>query len=366
MKFLYFSPIMWDDLKQRPQHIAEELARDNNVLFVEPSVSYIKGLKSGYYRKRYLNVNDNLDVIRFSGKFRIPKSLDVFGINKYFERKKILKYLTKEHIIWLGTPISYSYVEFYEENFIIYDKMDDYASLTKNNLLKKTILFYEKKLLNRADMILTSSNFMFSNLIKKYKNVKLIKNGISKEFINPKIIVPDDYKKIIFAIRENGKKIFGYIGTIDYWFDFKILDIILENPSNVVVLVGKFNLKPSYHENLYCFESVEKRMIPGVLGSFDYCLYPFECDFIDTIDPVKIYEYIAMNKIVLAKKSLETENFVNKVFLYNDYKEFSDLIFEINRFTKPFSDCKSKESYINSNLWERKIREILLELNLCI
>ena len=47
MKILYFSPIEYQGLKQRPQYIAEGLARQHEVTYVDPTVSMMKFLLKG-------------------------------------------------------------------------------------------------------------------------------------------------------------------------------------------------------------------------------------------------------------------------------------------------------------------------------
>ena len=64
MKILYFSPIEYQGLKQRPQYIAEGLARQHEVTYVDPTVSMMKfllkgGEKPGGYAYR---VNEHLKV----------------------------------------------------------------------------------------------------------------------------------------------------------------------------------------------------------------------------------------------------------------------------------------------------------------
>lgn len=91
MNILYFSPINWDYLKQRPQYIAEELSKYHSVCFVEPSISIISSIlrKRFDVNSREISVNTNLKIIRPIG-FRLPKIfdlLDFIGLNLAYEKK---------------------------------------------------------------------------------------------------------------------------------------------------------------------------------------------------------------------------------------------------------------------------------------
>lgn len=79
MKILYFSPIYWNDLKQRPQHLAEELAKMPGVqiTFVEPSISILNSIvrQNSDYKRRNQVINDSLQIFRPSGSLRFLEAL---------------------------------------------------------------------------------------------------------------------------------------------------------------------------------------------------------------------------------------------------------------------------------------------------
>ena len=52
MKILFFSPIEYQGLKQRPQYIAEGLAKKHEVTYVDPTVSAMKYLLKGGEKPR--------------------------------------------------------------------------------------------------------------------------------------------------------------------------------------------------------------------------------------------------------------------------------------------------------------------------
>lgn len=360
MKFAYFSPIMWDDLKQRPQHIAEELSKDHEVIFIEPSVSFIKGYRSKFYKKREFWVNPKLKIVRLSGILNVPKSLNFLNLKwvSDFKNKRLKRYLDESQIIWMGSPIFRPYLKYKKNQTVIYDKMDDYSALTENLLLKKQLISDEKILLDEANLIFTSSDTFFENLSRRYKDIYLIKNALSSDFFRGK--ENDAPEFLTQLMRDEKKKIFGYIGSIDHWFDFQVIHEILEkSEDNVVVLIGRFNVKVENKKNLFCFESVPKELIPDVISAFDYCLFPFKCDFLDTIDPVKIYEYLAMNKIIIAKKSAETLKNNHLINLYDSKEELDQILGNICKIQKPFNSEQAVSDYKMDNNWGKRVDEIL-------
>ncbi len=47
VKILYLAPIPYDGLRQRPQYIADGLAQKHEVIYVNPTVSWLKYLLKG-------------------------------------------------------------------------------------------------------------------------------------------------------------------------------------------------------------------------------------------------------------------------------------------------------------------------------
>ena len=56
MKILYFAPISYGDIKQRPQHIAEELAKEHEVWYVDSTITGMRCLKWMEQAVRLINM----------------------------------------------------------------------------------------------------------------------------------------------------------------------------------------------------------------------------------------------------------------------------------------------------------------------
>ncbi|MDQ0244814.1 hypothetical protein J2S09_002385 [Bacillus fengqiuensis] len=368
---LYFSPINWFELKQRPQHIAEELSKQYQITFVEPSISILSSIvrKSGEHKGRFFSVNENLGVIRPSGMLRLPRSIEYYNfarINTLYERKQLQEYINKSDIIWLGSPIYYPVIEneALEDKILIYDKMDDYVGLTRNEYLQKIIAKNEVRLLKEADITFVSSDYFYKEISKLNNNtnkVFLVNNGLDKGGLaGAKSVTANIIKKI----KQDGSVIFGYIGTVDHWFDYEIIwEILRFNPNFKVVIVGRDNRREEriISENVYYFDPVNKEEIFDIVKTFDYCLYPFKLnEFLQTINPVKMYEYLACNKSTIAANSTETAKFTKNVLLYKSLEDFTQILQSLNDSTldvKKFSKDELEE-FIYQNSWEQRVKRI--------
>lgn len=356
MNILYFSPIPYSSLMQRPQHLAQEFAKEHKVYFVEPTESGLLRFKKSKKEISIINIDENLKIIQLSGRlttYRFLELIDLFKFNAKSEKKQLSQIIQFIDIILVGHPWCYNLIRDY--NIVtIYDKMDDHINLNKNFLYKLYYFIYERKLINKVEAVLVTCT-QFYDRIKKYRNnVYLINNAtaigtLDREY--PSVIFSDLDKNL------DNKKIFGYIGTIDYWFDFKVVEIILNHSSdNVILLIGDNKVKIYDHPNVLYLGIKKKELLPDYIKKFDCCLYPFKKNkLLETINPVKIYEYLAMNKPVIAVKSNETKIFGNYIKLYEDYRSLVDIL--NCELVVPFSKAENKE-FINKNTWESRYKDI--------
>lgn len=367
MNILYFSPILWDSLKQRPQHIAEGLSKKHKVVFYEPVISFLNSLKSKnhLYKGYEKELSSSLKVKRLSGLLRLPRSLDIYdplGINNISERLQLMSAYKECDAVWLGSPLYYSCFKGLKDKLLIYDKMDDYSFITPDRRIRKLIQRNEIELIKSADIIFTSYS-SFKRDVSGKSNAVLVKNGADE--INKDSLIQSSEAEMIRRLRNSGRCIFGYVGTIDYWFDFEAVKRILKSDSrNAVVIVGNRRISCVEDPDIIYIDAVDKRKLPGIIDEFDFCLYNFKFgEYLDTINPVKIYEYLGLNKPVISVRSSETEVFGNLLNRYSSYEGLESILKGIQQIGCPFLSEEERMIFINDNTWHRRIELIEETLN---
>ena len=368
MKIAYFAPIYFDYLKQRPQHFAELLSKDHEIIYIEPTISLMRYLLKGgtSFKGIDYQISSNLKVVRAGGGCTLHKSLDYFdllNINSISEYFQLRKYVNDCDIIWTGYPGWYNVISRYKDKKLVYDKMDEDSQIATNYFLKKSLKSKEEKLIRSADLIFVSCQKFFDQIREQHSNVKLLQNGVLVDFADfgcQKLQTESKWMR--FGLGQE-KNIFGYVGTISHWFDFDVLNIILQaDPNNEIVLIGNNVIPEMKHERVHYIAPVKKEQIPGVIEQFDVCLYNFKRnDLLDTINPVKIYEYLALNKPVLAVRSMETSQFEDQLMLYDDPEDVKAILSA--GWDYPFRSKEEQKKFIDDNSWENRIRLVEKELN---
>ena len=356
MKIVYFSSIAYSYLKQRPQYFAELLSKEHQVYYIEPTKRVLSYLKNGKFKAEEYKVNKNLTVFRCDGRFVLPfrwNVLDPFYLNGLFEYVQLRKILQDTDVIIVGFEGWYNVISRVKNKKIIYDKMDENALLSNLSGNQLYLQKCENKLIKKSTAMFASAK-VFVDKYKKDLPVYLIPNaydGVEGRYAVKK------------ATSEN-KKIFGYVGTIAEWFDNKAIELIAENPYHQVVLVGPCETNKIDRENITYIGKVEKKEVAKYICSFDVCLYPFKkSELLDTINPVKIYEYLSFNKPTIAVSSEEIDGFDANIYTYQDYDELKKLCDQT--LNQPFDTIEQYDFFMKSNNWEnrvKKINEILEEL----
>lgn len=359
MNILYFAPIAFGYLKQRPQYIAEALAKFHTVFYIEPTVSLTAAVhnkeKKLDYKQRRCKRSEKLYVIKLDGRFSLPyrlKYADPLGIAAVSEYIQLVCSVKKIDLIWIGYPGWYDVAKYFQDVCMVYDIMDDYAKLAGDRKTGIYLRRCSKKLETEADIMITSSVLFYENMRRKRKNVFLIPNALPDVYgqkLKPEDMEPKEVRLT--------QAIFGYTGVIAEWFDTAIIAELAGLEDSRVVLAGPVSISKLQKENITYTGQVPKAAVLNIIQKCDVCLYPFlPGPLLDTINPVKIYEYLALNKPVIARRSRETEQFAGLISLYADMEEFRQILKK--GVKQPFFNWKSYRSFVEKNSWGYRGRQI--------
>lgn len=353
MNILYFAPIYYDDMKQRPQQIAECLAKKHTVYYIEPTVSFLRWLlkRGRTFRGRSKRLSKNLYVIRLNGLLTLHKSLemfDIFGINSRSERCQLSSMIQDIDIVWSGYLGWYTLVRHMRDKMIVFDKMDEEDLLASSFFLKTTLRRNKDRMIALADIVFVSSIQFYEELKGSKDQLYRIPNAVSHQFAT----VPVSYDRI------SKIKTFGYVGTMGEWFDLSVIEKILEmDPEYEVVLVGRNYLKEIKNPRVHYMGVKKNRELPALIQSFDVCLYNFkQTSLLDTVNPVKIYEYLSLNKPTLAVKSKETIPLQDYLMIYGQVDEIGK--FDWEKVKRPFSNPAELKKFLNNNSWMARAEQM--------
>jgi len=321
----------WDGINHRPHHFARRAAESGwQVFYVEPPASIIAPLKSGKNRQRMLQrwrnwrqgprvVEDNITIIApppilpFGNRYRL--------INKINQRL-ISNGIRKGHREQVnGAPLDlYTYLPSAVDllplfNFaqIIYDCVDDHAAFTGTHSVK-TLGIMERELCERADLCLATAEKLLEDRKEWNPNFHLVSNGV--EYCRFAVDTAVEEARPAVAADQPAQPVIGFVGGISDWINIELIaDTAKLLPYYRFTLIGPIDTDTTVltdQPNIELLGAKPYEELPNYLKTFSVCLIPFRINQLTaSVNPIKMYEYLAAGKPVVATPMPEVVRFAD-------------------------------------------------------
>lgn len=201
---------------------------------------------------------------------------------------------------------------------LVYDCMDHHGGFEDN---AASVLAGERTLVESADLLIVTSQWLFEELEGKSSNIAMIRNATEYSHFCER---PDE----VF-VDPDGRRIIGYYGAIAEWFDPELIRRVAEDhPDQLVLLVGRDTAgvqeKLQGLSNVRFTGEVPYRELPYWLHAFDVCLLPFQVIPLTlATNPVKVYEYLSAGKPTVSVDLPEMSQFEGLAHLATEPGAFS-------------------------------------------
>jgi glycosyltransferase involved in cell wall biosynthesis len=125
------------------------------------------------------------------------------------------------------------------------------------------------------------------------------------------------------------RPIIGFSGSIGKWIDVELLIQVSRRYEEVsIVIIGLNEKNPNIHklqhlENVHFLGMKSRKEVPQYISGFDVCLMPFNRTEVGKgLLPLKMFEYLALGKPVVAISSGVLEQFEEVLYLADDNDAF--------------------------------------------
>lgn len=359
-KLLYCIHVDWSWIKQRPHFIAESLNQ-----FYQIDV-LCKRVWNAERNNNPTNIN-----ICFPFRFPFERFKIVNWINICIRHIYLRSIIKRYDFLWFTAPTedcNFLLSKVDKKVKVVYDCMDDYLEFPINAHKINTVIELEKKLYNRSNLIICTSNYLKEKLLKRYgpKRIVVVNNALA---INNNIDKIETIPSNVSPLLDSPKIKMVYIGTISEWFDVELCKSIITTFSNVELFL--FGPCESCVESKLNFPgvnlcgTVEHKYVNTIMDSSDILIMPFIInELILSVNPVKLYEYIKSGKPCVAPRYGESEPFGDYVYLYNDNNDCINIIGSLIFGNRGSKMSKEKcQKYAEQNTWEKRVDVIVKELN---
>lgn len=312
-----FPVIDWRYRFQRPQHLAREFARRGHRVFYIANTfvpelcvcdPQAEEVENNVFRVVLPGSENPPDIYR-----DIPDPVQIAalvnGVRRLREQYGIGAVLSiVEYPFW--APV----VRRLSNHVVLYDCMDDYGSFANAG---RPAAELEAEIVREADLVVCSS----MHLQHKFagRDTLLVRNAVDAghfEHAPPRL-----------AIECNGRTA-GYWGATAEWTDIELLVYAARAlPTVRFVIVGEV-MRIDVSElaslpNVIMTGEAPYDDLPAYLHAFDVCLLPYRvCDYARASDPMKVWEYLAGGKPVVAVRFPEIERLDGIIALTATQDEF--------------------------------------------
>jgi glycosyltransferase involved in cell wall biosynthesis len=309
LKDYYFEPsdiivfpvIDWHYRFQRPQHISTQLATHGHRVFylrtyflegTEPVVQPVRSDIPVFDVQLGLPVYKNVvaDQLDESSKRTLLAQFDFLRDNFHISKAICLVDLP----FWAPLVLELQNMHGWK---IIYDAMDQLGGFSN---VTSQMLEPEGELIEKSNLVLTTSHLLFNEKSKINTNCLLVPNGADFDHFNysPEII-PEE-------LIDLPKPIVGYYGAIADWLDTELIyQLASARPNWSFTLIGRIEsadvTQISKMSNVHLLGEKPYELLPRYLQQFDTCIIPFKkIPLTEATNPVKLFEFLSAGKSVVA------------------------------------------------------------------
>lgn len=370
---LYFGNDWFAENRTSSHHIARQLADEGyEVYYIEcPGLHIPKGtgrdLKKVWSKlARFLRgatpVGPRLKVRtllqvpfhRFAPVRRLNRALILATVRGLMRREGIGR-----PISWFVIPHLSTIVGRLGERLSVYYCTDDYASLP--NVDVEAVRAMDEDLTRRADLVFVTSDALLGPKQRLNPRTYVSPHGVDVEHFararDERLPTPADAAGL-------PRPVVGFFGLIGLQIDLDLVDYLAERrPSWTFLMIGRVSAPAEQVPRRANVHMVGKRPyddLPAYGKLFDAAIIPYRpSQFALYANPLKLREYLAMGKPIVAVSTPEIDKFADVVEVARSREEFLAKLDEVLARPSTPEEVRRRMDRVSSTSWEARRREIL-------
>jgi glycosyltransferase involved in cell wall biosynthesis len=266
-------------------------------------------------------------------------------------------------ILWLYHPWHVGLVGRFGEKLVCYHVHDEIADYPSNRPIRAYIEACDRLLSRKADLIFASSSAQAARRRPLNEHTHFVPNAVDFDHFNkaldPGLELPAD-------VRQIPRPRVGYVGFLGFQIDVALLlTIALSRPDWHLVLVGPDCLgKGEQCGRLRCCPNVhflgQKPVhdLPAYLKALDVALMPYDLTtHVSTSYPLKLHEYLAAGKAVVAVPLPELTPFQDLLYLAVSPDQFMRCV-DRALVEKPGAMVDQRMAAARQNTWDQRVEQV--------
>ena len=373
------SPSGWCvDLPTNRQQIMRRFAqRGHEILFVETAPflgrlvskavrtrrwSEVRGIASAVVAGRGVRTCKAFNLLPGGHTYRFPNAVNVFLTARRIRR--LARSLPRPFVLWIYDPCMAGTVGSCREAFAVYDCIDDYSALTFYGARQRSLVAHaDERSARVAKVVATTTRALYERHSARNAETYLVPNVGDFEHFNPasqpEFAAPE--------LRDVRRPIIGFSGNLMLGkVDFPLLETLAQmRPDWTLLLVGPAGR--SVEEGLRRLTQLGNvrwlgpkpyEEVPRYVAAFDVGLCPYVWnDWMRSGFPLKLYEYLAAGKPVVASGNHDLAGMEPDVVLARGATEFVAAVDHALRLDSD-QDRARRISLAARNTWDTRTQRL--------
>ncbi len=361
--------VAWGGTTARPQHFARGLARLGwNVLYVNPQISWLSPVKNSALRSQlvpfpFVHAIADDD---FQGQLKVlapiagmPFANMCRTINRWNQRllaHQIKSAAAGPYLLLPMLPNSVDLIPHLAPLATVYDCVDFHAQF--GGLSSPAVIEQmERELVYQSRVVFTTADKLRQRLLAHHADVRLLPNAAElQHFAKAK------QAEVHSKLRDIPGPRVGFIGGIGSWVDLDfIAGLAKARPHVHIVLIGPVETDVSVLAslpNIHLLGLQPYAELPQFLAGFDATLVTFRrSELAQSVNPVKVYEYLAAGKEVIATPIHELQKMKDLLWMVETADEGAAALDEILKGEKRCDDAV-REAFVRENSWDSRVQQV--------
>ncbi len=393
IKLLFFSVNEWDNRWRRKQRLAYEFSRQPDVasvLYVNPPLpnSFLDVVR-GRFRPGYLGPDRRKHWQTLTGRV-VPEAEGVWtytGSSKVlpltrlpmlrhssplprtnqslyvqFIRRQLRRLPGERLVLWLYHPLQVHLIDAFPERALLcYDWTDDWAEFDWLPVAdRQQLVEGNDRIVRQADVVFAVSDELFRRARTMNPNSYRAPNATDVS-----VLGDDAGGAIAPELADLPRPIVGYIGQIGDKIDYAMLEqVVAARPDWSFVLVGNVwaNKRAvvdalAARPNVYLMGQRAYDELAGFTRGFDVCILPhLRTPLTRSMDPIKLYDYLASGKPIVSTGVAGTERFADVLHIGDTPDEF--LVALERALAENGALTGRRLAYARRNTWPQRAAEM--------
>jgi glycosyltransferase involved in cell wall biosynthesis len=360
----------WDYHPTSKHHIMRQLSRCNNIIWINWHCSRRPTLGLGDLRSMTTRLWQIRQGARSAGdaitvltpwQVPLPESRAVRRFNAMMTRRainKVLHRLPKRPVqIWSFAPDTADLVGSFDEEAVVYYCVDAFGEFSGYN--RRLIEQRERELIDRSDVVITTSPPLFEGRRNLHRSVHYIEHGVDHAHLSRAL---EDATPVPADIAALPRPIFGFVGVVGDWVDVNLVaELARRRPEASIVMIGPATASipaAASLPNVHWLGGRDHKLLPGYLKAFDVGLIPFrQVPLTHNANPIKLYEYVAAGVPTVSTSLPAVKPIDGSVWLADDADSIARCCDEALRHNTA-AERSARSKLMLAHSWSQRLEQI--------